>query len=195
MKKFNLYIFFLIFFFLLINKNLFGLDEKHLLEIENYLNKLKYISSEFIQSSSDGYQAEGKLFLSKPGKLRIEYKKKENLLIIADGKWLHYFDIELNEIQSIVIERSPAWFLLKKKINFKKDFNIKKLIKASGKTTLSLTKDNLENVKKITLIFSTKPIELKKWIIIDFQDIETTVSLLNIKKEKSFNKNIFLLIK
>ena len=46
-----------------------------------------------------------------------------------------------------------------------------------------MTNDKLENVKKITLIFASKPIELKKWIILDFQDIETTVSLLNIKEE------------
>ena len=196
LKKFNFYIFFFVFFFFLIpTKNIFGLDSKHLQEIENYLNKLKFISSEFIQSSSDGYQAEGKIFLSKPGKLRIEYKEKENLLIIADGKWLHYYDIELNEIQSVIIEKSPAWFLLKKKLNFKKDFNIKQFKKNSGKTTISLTNDKLENVKKITLIFASKPIELKKWIILDFQDIETTVSLLNIKEEKSFNKKTFSLIK
>ena len=61
-------------------------------------------------------KVKGKLFLSKPGKLRIEYEKKENPLIVADGKWLHYFDIELNEIQSVTIEKSPAWILLKKKV-------------------------------------------------------------------------------
>ena len=86
-------------------------------------------------------------------------------------------------------------FIKKKKLNFKKDFNIKQFKKGSGKTTISLTNDKLENVKKITLIFASKPIELKKWIILDFQDIETTVSLLNIKKEKSFNKKTFSLIK
>ena len=75
----------------------------------------------------------GKFSISKPGKLRIEYKKDNKLLIVADGKWLHYFDTDLNEIQSIIIQKSPAWILLKKNINLKNDFNIKKLEKKKRK--------------------------------------------------------------
>ena len=127
MKKFTLYIFLIFFFFY--QKKIFALDEKLLNQLENYLNKFNNISSQFIQSSSDGTENSGKILISKPGKLRIEYKKENKFLIIADGKWLHYFDTELNEIQSIIIEKSPAWILLKKNINLKKDFNIKKLEK------------------------------------------------------------------
>ena len=113
MKKFTLYIFLIFFFFY--QKKIFALDEKLLNQLENYLNKFNNISSQFIQSSSDGTENSGKILISKPGKLRIEYKKENKFLIIADGKWLHYFDTELNEIQSIIIEKSPAWILLKKK--------------------------------------------------------------------------------
>ena len=107
---------FLILIFFLFTKEIFAIDQKLLKQIENYLNGLDKISSSFIQSSSNGYEGTGKMFLSKPGKLRVEYDKDDNLLMVADGKWLHYFDTELNEIQSIVIEKSPAWILLKKKI-------------------------------------------------------------------------------
>ena len=116
MKLFKFYIFFsIIFFSILLNNDLLSLDNERIKKIEDYLNKLNNITSNFIQTNSNGLKAEGKIFLSKPGKLRIEYKKKDTLLIVADGKWLHYFDIELNEKQSIIIEKSPAWVLLKKK--------------------------------------------------------------------------------
>ena len=193
MKKSILYIFLIFFFF---NENkIFAADEKLLNQIENYLNQFDNISSEFIQSSSIGSQETGKILISKPGKLRIEYKKDNKLLIIADGKWLHYFDTDLNEIQSIIIQKSPAWILLKKNINLKNDFNIKKLEKKNGKITLTLVDKNFENIEKIELIFSANPIELKKWIIIDNQEVETTVGLLNIKRKKKFNPKIFELIK
>ena len=193
MKKFILYIFVIFFFFF--QKKIFALDEKLLNELENYLNQFNNISSQFIQSSSDGSQVSGKILISKPGKLRIEYKKNNKLLIVADGKWLHYFDMDLNEIQSVIIEKSPAWILLKKNINLKNDFNIHKLIKKSGKITLTLVDKNIENIEKIELIFSVNPIKLKKWIITDNQEIETTVALLNIKKEKKFKAKTFKLIK
>ena len=191
MKKIILYIFLIFFIY---QKKIFSLDEKLLNQLENYLNQFNNISSQFIQSSSNGSQETGEILISKPGKLRIEYKKNNKLLIVADGKWLHYFDMDLNEIQSVIIEKSPAWILLKKNINLKNDFNIYKLIKKSGKITLTLVDKNIENIEKIELIFSVNPIELKKWIITDNQEIETTVALLNIKKEKKFKTKTFKLI-
>ena len=191
MKKFILYIFLIFFIY---QKKIFSLDEKLLNQLENYLNQFNNISSQFIQSSSNGSQETGEILISKPGKLRIEYKKNNKLLIVADGKWLHYFDMDLNEIQSVIIEKSPAWILLKKNINLKNDFNIHKLIKKSGKITLTLVDKNIENIEKIELIFSVNPIELKKWIITDNQEIETTVGLLNIKRKKKFSPKTFKLI-
>jgi len=192
LKKFILYIFLIFFFFN--EKKIFAADEILLKQIETYLNQFDNISSEFIQSSSIGSQETGEILISKPGKLRIEYKKDNKLLIIADGKWLHYFDTDLNEIQSIIIEKSPAWILLKKNINLKNDFNIKKIEKKNGKIILTLVDKNFENIEKIKLIFSANPIELKKWIITDNQEVETTVGLLNIKRKKKFNPKTFKLI-
>ena len=193
MKKFILYIFLGFFFFY--SKKIFAINEKLLNQIENYLNEFDNVSSEFIQSSSIGSQEIGEILISKPGKLRIEYKKENKLLIVADGKWLHYFDTELNEIQSIIIEKSPAWILLKKNINLKNDFNVKKLEEKSGKITLTLVDKNFENIEKVELIFSSTPIGLKKWIVTDYQEVETTIALLNIKKKKKFNPKTFKLIK
>ena len=196
MKLFKFYIFFsIIFFSILLNNDLLSLDNERIKKIEDYLNKLNNISSNFIQINSDGLKVKGKLFLSKPGKLRIEYEKKENPLIIADGKWLHYFDMELNEIQSVTIEKSPAWILLKKKINLKKDFKIEALNKKNNKTFITLSNKDLENIKTIKLIFLNKPLTLKGWMIIDSNEIQTTVSLLKIKKVNKFNSKTFQLIK
>ena len=193
MKKFILYIFVIFFFFF--QKKIIALDENLLNQLENYLNQFNNISSQFIQSSSDGSQVTGKILISKPGKLRIEYKKDNKLLIVADGKWLHYFDTDINEIQSVIIEKSPAWILLKKNINLKNDFNIKKLEKKSGKITLTIADKHFENIEKIELVFSASPIGLKKWIVTDYQEVETTIALLNIiNKKKKFNPKNFKLI-
>ncbi|PPR35239.1 MAG: Outer-membrane lipoprotein carrier protein [Alphaproteobacteria bacterium MarineAlpha6_Bin3] len=192
MKKIVLYIFLI--FFSFSQKKIFSLDDQLIYQLENYLNKFNNISSQFIQSSPNGKQESGIILISKPGKLRIEYKNDSKLLIIADGKWLHYFDIDLNEIQSVVIEKSPAWILLKGKINLKKDFNVQKLSKNKGKITLTLTDKNIENFKKVELIFSSTPLKLKKWIITDNQEGETIVALINTKKVKRFSSKTFKLI-
>ena len=85
--------------------------------------------------------------------------------------------------------------IVKKNINLKKDFNINKLENKSGKITLTLIDKNIENFEKIELIFSANPIKLKKWIVTDTQEIETTVALLNIIKKKKFKPKTFELIR
>ena len=97
-------------------------------------------------------------------------------------------------MQSVIIEKSPAWILLKKNINLKKDFKINKLENKKGKITLEIIDNNIDNIEKIELVFSASPIKLKKWVITDSQEIETTVALLNIKKKKKFNEKTFELI-
>jgi len=192
LRNFFLYTFLVFCFF---TKKISSFDNKLLNQLENYLNQLNNISSQFIQSSTSGSEKTGEILISKPGKLRIEYKKSKELLIVADGKWLHYFDIELNEIQSVIIEKSPAWILLKKNLDLKNDFNISKLEKKSGKITLTLVDKNIENIEKIELIFSSNPIKLKKWVVTDTQEIETTIALLNIIKKKKFKPKTFELIR
>ena len=192
MRNFFLYTFLVFCFF---TKKISSFDNKLLNQLENYLNQLNNISSQFIQSSTSGSEETGKILISKPGKLRIEYKKSKELLIVADGKWLHYFDTELNEIQSVIIEKSPAWILLKKNLDLKNDFNISKLEKKSGKITLTLVDKNIENIEKIELIFSSNPIKLKKWVVTDTQEIETTIALLNIIIKKKFKPKTFELIR
>jgi len=192
LRNFFLYTFLVFCFF---TKKISSFDNKLINQLENYLNQLNNISSQFIQSSTSGSEETGEILISKPGKLRIEYKKSKELLIVADGKWLHYFDTELNEIQSVIIEKSPAWILLKKNLDLKNDFNISKLEKKSGKITLTLVDKNIENIEKIELIFSSNPIKLKKWIVTDTQEIETTIALLNIIIKKKFKPKTFELIR
>jgi len=192
LRNFFLYTFLVFCFF---TKKISSFDNKLLNQLENYLNQLDNISSQFIQSSTSGSEETGKILISKPGKLRIEYKKSKELLIVADGKWLHYFDIELNEIQSVIIEKSPAWILLKKNLDLKNDFNISKLEKKSGKITLTLVDKNIENIEKVELVFSSNPIKLKKWVVTDTQEIETTIALLNIIIKKKFKPKTFELIR
>ena len=85
--------------------------------------------------------------------------------------------------------------IIKKNLDLKNDFNISKLEKKSGKITLTLVDKNIENIEKIELIFSSNPIKLKKWVVTDTQEIETTIALLNIIKKKKFKPKTFELIR
>ena len=48
-------------------------DKIDLKRVEKYLESLSTLKSEFLQVSSNGSVASGKLYMSRPGKLRFEY--------------------------------------------------------------------------------------------------------------------------
>src|SRR5690349_14633836 len=54
---------------------------------ENYLNELKTLAGDFTQVNSQGKTAQGKIQISRPGRMRLAYAPPSSLLIVADGKW------------------------------------------------------------------------------------------------------------
>ena len=85
--------------------------QQDLTQIESYLNNIKTLSAKFIQESSDGNTSEGKFFLSRPGKMRVEYSGQPKTLIIVNGSVLAYQDIELDETSYLSTNTTPASFL------------------------------------------------------------------------------------
>ena len=84
--------------------------------VERYLNSITTLQSTFFQQSSTNEFAEGEIFLSRPGKMRIEYKAPNPILIVARGKYLSYIDTELQNVTYIPVEDTPAAFLLSGRI-------------------------------------------------------------------------------
>jgi len=154
-------------------------DEADVRRIEAYMNKLSTVSARFLQISSNGAQAEGDLFISRPGRMRIQYDPPFPVFIVADGTWLIYVDKELDQVNHVPLGQTPAGILLDERIgildgrftitNFENGANVLRL-------TLFKTRDPGEGT--LTLIFSDKPLTLKKWTITDAQGILTSVSLL-----------------
>lgn len=56
-------------------------------KIENYLNSVKTLTARFVQNASNGNVAEGKLWIEKPNKIRMEYGAPTNVLIVGNGRF------------------------------------------------------------------------------------------------------------
>ncbi len=78
-----------------------NISEKYsedLKEIELYLNNIKTLTANFTQQTSGSSPVKGKFYLSRPGKMRIEYINQPQIIIAVNGAILSYHDIELDEI-------------------------------------------------------------------------------------------------
>ncbi len=161
-------------------------------KIESYLNNISTLEANFVQMSSNGGSAEGKIYIEKPSKIRMEYTAPDPLLIVGNGEYIIYNDKELDQITNIDYKDIPATMILSNKIKFDgKNLKVTDFYKDSGQTSVTVEMPNSPGVKPITLIFDNAPFRLKQWKVIDQQNIEVTISLFDAEQDKKLSENLF----
>lgn len=159
--------------------------------IERYLNNIRTITARFLQSTSEGGYAEGTLFLSRPGRLRIEYDDPVPVLIVADGRWIHFYDSELGQVNRLPITDTPAAILLREKVDLGEDVRVTSFERGPG--TIRITVEDAANPESgaLTLTFSDKPLMLRQWMVSDAQGIETTVAIYDTRRDVPLSPKLF----
>ena len=153
-------------------------DKADIRRVEAYLDRLSTVQARFLQISSNGAQAEGDLYISRPGRMRIQYDPPSPVFIVADGSWLIYVDKKLDQVSYVPLESTPAGILLDARISILGgDFTITHFENAADVIRITLYKTDDPGKGILTLIFSDRPLTLKKWTITDAQGILTSVSL------------------
>jgi len=166
-------------------------DKADVLRIEEYLNGILTMKSRFLQASSAGHYSEGTFYLSRPGKMRIEYDPPVQFLIVADGTWLIYDDKELDQVTHFPLGATPADILVQDDLSLLSgDLVITKIERGPGVIGLSVVRPD-DDGGHLTLIFGDKPLQLKKWIVVDPQGVKTSVSLLSVQRDLSFDPKLF----
>ena len=165
--------------------------ENNFRAVQEYLKNLNTLEANFIQISSDGDIKRGKIFFNLPGKLRIDYIEPDDLLITSNGFWLTIQNKKLQQTNNLPLERTPLNLFLNKKFNFEDNSNIKFKYE-SDVVTLSFFGDKKLNESKFELEFSLNPIRLRKWVIIDEFENQTSVMLQNIKLDVKLSNKIFI---
>ncbi len=160
--------------------------------IETYLNSIKNMEADFVQTSSNGGTAEGKLYIAKPNKIRMEYDDPTSVLIVGDGNYIVYHDKDLDQVTHIDYDDIPASLILANDIKIDgKNIKATNFYQDAGITSVTLDYKEKGDIGPITLTFSNNPLELKQWKIIDPQNIEVKVSLYNIMQDGEMKDSMF----
>lgn len=161
-------------------------------QIESYLNNIKTLKASFVQMASNGNTSEGKIYIEKPNKIRMEYDAPVNILIVGDGDYIVYNDKDLDQVTHIDYDDIPASLILSNTIKIDgKKLKITDFYKDSGTTEAVLEYADNKDIGPITLIFGNRPFELKQWKITDPQSVQITVSLYNAEKDETLPDNLF----
>ena len=160
--------------------------------IETYLNSIKNMEADFVQTSSNGGTAEGKLYIAKPNKIRMEYDAPTSVLIVGDGNYIVFHDKDLDQVTHIDYDDIPASLILANDIKIDgKNIKATNFYQDAGITSVTLDYKEKGDIGPITLTFSNNPLELKQWKIVDPQNIEVKVSLYNIMQDGEFKDSLF----
>ena len=170
-----------------------ALSEKFsLIELSDYFNRLNTFQANFRQFADDGSVARGILFIKKPGRLRIDYDKPEDLLILASGGQLAIFDPKGDpEPTSFPLRITPLALILAKQLTLVDSSNILSHEYVNGETSLSLFDPEHPERGHIKLIFSGNTPILDRWVMHDESGSITLMSIEQYRENISLNEMQF----
>lgn len=173
--------------------NFLDKHESDLTKIENYLNNIKTLKASFKQETPDKKITEGKLFLSRPGKMRIEYDESTPILIIVNGSVLAYSDLELDETSYLTTNSTPASFLTRKNFSFSAtDVEITDFEKKNNLIKVGIRKKNKKEAGIFRLVFKEDPIEFVQMEVKNDLEETTKVYFTNSKFGERMNSKLFV---
>ena len=145
------------------------------------LRGISTLKANFTQADRNGQQIRGVLTLKQPGKIRFEYEKSVNMLIVSNGSSLTLIDYDVAQVERYPIKNSPLGALLDPKRDVAR---FGKLQPTNSPDVLSIeVKDpSKPEFGVITLVMTKKAgapggLELSSWVQLDAQNQRTTVRL------------------
>ena len=165
-----------------------------LMRAEAWFNKIRTISADFVQVASDGTTAEGKLAFRRPSRMKITYGKGDELQLIPSSVWLHVDRPDERLLTSYPISETPLSLILAEKVSLRPDgYETRVLPTSAGIVRIQIGKDDGEGAGRLTLEFSEKPFQFRRWIVRDAAGIETSVTLQNIVYDQPIANEVFRL--
>ena len=80
--------------------------------VESHLAQTQSLVSSFTQTDGKGRQLKGTLTLKRPGRIRFEYGRGANMLLVGNGKTLSFIDYDVGQKSSWPVAKSPLAVLL-----------------------------------------------------------------------------------
>jgi outer membrane lipoprotein-sorting protein len=172
------------------------LDPKQLEMIQKltaYFNEMGDMKGTFHQYSADGKRLRGKIYVKRPSSFRFEYGLPSKQLIISDGQSMIIQDLDLKTDDRWGLEKTPFRIILRKDVDLMRDARILEVNDGEDKIQVTLQDKLPDSAGRLRLLFQKMPgIELKEWVTIDSQGLETKVELHEFAKADDLDPKLFV---
>ena len=150
-------------------------------QVEAHLAASQSMTANFVQTDSKNRSLSGTMQLKRPGRIRFEYGRGANMLLVGNGKTLTFVDYEVGQKSSWAIAKSPLSVLLSANPDLGRIARI--LPNADPRIMLVRARDSRRpEFGTMILAFVKAPgapggLRLEGWTAIDAQNKRTTVKL------------------
>ena len=166
-------------------------DQAEIAEIEHYLDSIRTMSAEFQQFDEQGRVATGRIYLARPGRMRVEYDPPTPYLLVASSGALVYYDPEVKQLTTLPLSSTPAAFLLKDHISLTKGVVVKSFERGPGAVRVEIADASDEGAGSVLLVFEDRPMALRQWTVTDAQGVKTQVVLTRTSFGMPLDPNLF----
>ena len=150
-------------------------------QVEAHLAASQSLVANFVQTDSKNRSLAGTMQLKRPGRIRFEYGRGANMLLVGNGKTLTFVDYEVGQKSSWAIAKSPLSVLLSANPDLGR---IARILPNEDKRILLVRARDSRRPEFGTMIlaFVKAPgapggLRLEGWTAIDAQNKRTTVKL------------------
>lgn len=152
-------------------------------KVKAHLKSVSSMTANFVQTDAKGRSLSGTLQLKRPGRIRFEYGRGVDVLLVADGKRLTFVDYEVGQKSSWALNETPLGILLSANPDIDR---IAKIVPSEDPRVLVVRARDPARNEYGTLILafvreSSAPggLRLYGWTAIDAQGKRTQVRLSN----------------
>lgn len=156
-------------------------DKADVARAEAYLDSIRTLESRFLQIGPDGSVAEGSFYLSRPGKLRLDYDAPNPNLLVADGRAFVHIDRYLKTIAYLPVDSTPAGLLVREHIRLSGDVRVVGVERGPAVLRIAVVQAADPRAGRLVLAFSDRPFSLASWSFVDSQGQTTRLSLIDPK--------------
>ncbi len=161
-------------------------------KVSGYFNELANLKGMFLQTDPDKKQLRGRFYVKRPGRFRFDYGAPSKKVIISDGRWLAIQDHDLNNEDIFELVNTPFRLLLGKDVDLARDARIFDVQESDDLIILSMQDKSPDAPGRITLFMTKQPaLDLKEWVTVDAQGLETRVELSSLNKSEEIDAAIF----
>ncbi|ANK80589.1 MAG: hypothetical protein TEF_07095 [Rhizobiales bacterium NRL2] len=158
---------------------------------EHYLQDIETLRADFVQQAPNGGVAEGELMLRRPGLIRFDYAPPSEILLVSDGALVSFIDYEVGQLSQWPLSDTPLSYLVRRDVDLFRDTMVDQ-VREEGNTIRFRVRDRDDPEQgAITFHFTTDPMTLRGWQLVDAQEQETQVALTDLSLNRELPRDAF----